>query len=234
MKALDLLEKRFGKLVAVGPTDERINANILWLCQCDCGNTTKSTATNLRQGLSRSCGCARAETNKRAQFRDLSGMTIGQLSVVSFAGYFKKNGARRGAHWNCICSCGKESVISSGSLLSGNTKSCGCKKGWPKTHGLTKTKEYGRASAAKYRKRKTAATAATFSPHELVAHIERIGKQCIHCGGNYEHNDHYIPISRGGRNSLDNIVPSCAKCNLSKGGKFVGAEWVPPLVREFT
>lgn len=31
------------------------------------------------------------------------------------------------------------------------------------------------------------------------------------------HLDHVIPISKGGKHSLDNVVWSCAKCNLLKG-----------------
>ncbi len=33
------------------------------------------------------------------------------------------------------------------------------------------------------------------------------------------HYDHYIPLSKGGRNSIDNIVVSCSFCNLSKHNK---------------
>jgi 5-methylcytosine-specific restriction endonuclease McrA len=33
------------------------------------------------------------------------------------------------------------------------------------------------------------------------------------------HIDHVIPISKGGTDTLDNVRPSHAKCNLSKGNK---------------
>lgn len=33
------------------------------------------------------------------------------------------------------------------------------------------------------------------------------------------HADHVIALSKGGTNYIDNIVPSCAKCNTSKGAK---------------
>lgn len=36
--------------------------------------------------------------------------------------------------------------------------------------------------------------------------------------------DHVIPISRGGRHSIGNIVPACMKCNVSKGNKYL-FEW---------
>lgn len=44
---------------------------------------------------------------------------------------------------------------------------------------------------------------------------------CSYCGKEISrksmHIDHVIPISRGGVNSIDNLVPSCRSCNLSKG-----------------
>jgi 5-methylcytosine-specific restriction endonuclease McrA len=33
------------------------------------------------------------------------------------------------------------------------------------------------------------------------------------------HIDHFHPLSKGGKHSIDNLVASCAKCNLSKGSK---------------
>ena len=47
------------------------------------------------------------------------------------------------------------------------------------------------------------------------------GHVCVSCGGssgllNLE-KDHIIPLYQGGSDSIDNIQPSCAKCNASKG-----------------
>ncbi len=43
---------------------------------------------------------------------------------------------------------------------------------------------------------------------------------CLYCGKIVTrknlHIDHYIPLSKGGTHSADNLVPSCDKCNLSK------------------
>ena len=55
--ALDLKGKRFGKLVAIERAGKTKNDNALWLCQCDCGNTTKANATSLRIGDTISWGC---------------------------------------------------------------------------------------------------------------------------------------------------------------------------------
>lgn len=56
-KALDLSGKRFGRLVAIEPTKERVNTSVIWKCVCDCGNTKKVISSDLIRGLTRSCGC---------------------------------------------------------------------------------------------------------------------------------------------------------------------------------
>lgn len=49
-------------------------------------------------------------------------------------------------------------------------------------------------------------------------------KPCFYCGETSQHIDHVIPISRGGRHSIGNLVPACLSCNLSKSNKFL-VEW---------
>lgn len=57
-RVADIADQRFGRLVAIKsigrcPRD----GGILWLCQCDCGNSCHATAGNLRGGSYSSCGC---------------------------------------------------------------------------------------------------------------------------------------------------------------------------------
>jgi 5-methylcytosine-specific restriction endonuclease McrA len=33
------------------------------------------------------------------------------------------------------------------------------------------------------------------------------------------HLDHYVPLAKGGLNTIENIVISCSKCNMSKHSK---------------
>ena len=56
---------------------------------------------------------------------DITGRQFGRLTALQFD-HRDKNGK---AIWKCICSCGKETVVRYDSLISGNTKSCGCQKG---------------------------------------------------------------------------------------------------------
>jgi 5-methylcytosine-specific restriction endonuclease McrA len=47
------------------------------------------------------------------------------------------------------------------------------------------------------------------------------GGICVFCLGEYElinlEKDHIIPVYQGGSDSIENIQPSCAKCNAAKG-----------------
>ena len=54
--------------------------------------------------------------------KDLTGRKFNHLRVVSRA----PNSAAREVQWNCLCDCGKESVVRGSCLMRGHTKSCGC------------------------------------------------------------------------------------------------------------
>ena len=57
-KAIDLTGQRFGRLIAVEPTEERISHRcVVWRCLCDCGRECFVSSLNLRQGHTKSCGC---------------------------------------------------------------------------------------------------------------------------------------------------------------------------------
>jgi 5-methylcytosine-specific restriction endonuclease McrA len=52
---------------------------------------------------------------------------------------------------------------------------------------------------------------------------------CLYCGSTESiQADHVIPISKGGVHSIGNLVPACAKCNVSKHNKFL-IEWKATL-----
>jgi len=54
---------------------------------------------------------------------DLIGERFGKLTVKAQA---ETRNQRR--HWLCLCDCGKETIVKTSDLTSGNTKSCGCQK----------------------------------------------------------------------------------------------------------
>ena len=56
-KAKDLKNQKFGKLLALEPTQERYNRCIIWKCQCECGNIHYVPSNRLLTGHTQSCGC---------------------------------------------------------------------------------------------------------------------------------------------------------------------------------
>jgi len=57
---------------------------------------------------------------------------------------------------------------------------------------------------------------------EWIATLSKHDHSCAYCGstGRLEA-DHVVPLSKGGTDSIDNIVPACKSCNCSKGGMSV-------------
>lgn len=49
--------------------------------------------------------------------------------------------------------------------------------------------------------------------------IARYGDSCVYCGGEFMELDHYVPIQKGGPHTLENVRPSCTKCNAAKGAR---------------
>src|SRR5438876_8252303 len=81
--------------------------------------------------------------------RDLTGQTFGRLTVES---RIPRSTSHPAPTWLCRCKCGNTTQVTSGSLQTGNTQSCGClgrevaserwKKRWS-THGLNGKQKHG-------------------------------------------------------------------------------------------
>lgn len=113
----DITGMRFGKLIAIAPTDERKNSgSVVWVSKCDCGNTCKASLHQLQAGYRKSCGCL-----SHPPLKDFVGKKFGMLTVLEYAGKSK------GMHqWKCKCECGNEAIIGQTRLQNGKTQSCGC------------------------------------------------------------------------------------------------------------
>lgn len=62
----DLTGQRFGRLTVLSKTDKRIDGRVVWCCQCECGNEVDVVSSYLLGGDTRSCGCLRADSLRRA------------------------------------------------------------------------------------------------------------------------------------------------------------------------
>lgn len=74
-----------------------------------------------------------------------------------------------------------------------------------------------RARASRRRQRRVAAVVNDLTPAQWAA-IQAAWQGCAYCGatGGSLQRDCVMAISRGGRYTLDNVVPACAACNASK------------------
>jgi len=70
----NLIGLRFSKLVVLSKTERRLRGNIIWLCSCDCGQTTYVSGNRLLSGNTKSCGCHRKEVAS-SMFRGKSPVT---------------------------------------------------------------------------------------------------------------------------------------------------------------
>lgn len=68
--------------------------------------------------------------------------------------------------------------------------------------------------------RAAAKAAATHTRREWFAKVRAAGNLCHYCGRDTRRTgleqDHCTPISRGGTNALENVVPCCPACNAEK------------------
>ena len=60
-RAKDITNCRFGRLVAIEPTEERMQGGVIWLCRCDCGKMQKVSLNALLSGNTTSCGCKKLD-----------------------------------------------------------------------------------------------------------------------------------------------------------------------------
>ena len=71
----DLSGQRFGKLNVVEFFHVNKHGRALWLCKCDCGNTSKVVSSRLATGKTKSCGCYRAEVRKNGLYVTKRGLS---------------------------------------------------------------------------------------------------------------------------------------------------------------
>lgn len=52
---------------------------------------------------------------------------------------------------------------------------------------------------------------------------EKTDGECWYCGSEINpftfHIDHVVPVAKGGTHHLDNLVPACRPCNMTKGSR---------------
>lgn len=92
--ALDLTNRRFGKLTAIKRADNKRTSRTKWLCECDCGNFTEVFTTNLTSLHTTSCGCASRSIGEENIENILKENQINYIREFSFPQLFKEKKLR--------------------------------------------------------------------------------------------------------------------------------------------
>lgn len=127
-RLIDLTGKRFGRLTVMKRAENNILPSGLkepmWMCECDCGNSSVIRGAFLRTGHTKSCGCGQTGHN----FNDLTDRRFGRILVLEQADDEVQASGIIMKRWKCLCDCGKEFITRGSAIASGHTKSCGCRK----------------------------------------------------------------------------------------------------------
>jgi hypothetical protein len=148
----NLLGQQFGDLTVRNAASNSRAGRRRWVCSCACdGKTVVVAGCHLISGHTRSCGCRRKQIAGARFFKNRIGQRFGRLIVLQEAGRDKHGQVL----WLCICDCENKVILSTNRLTQGNTRSCGClhkeRLRDPRTHGMSKTREYRIYHAAKQR-----------------------------------------------------------------------------------
>lgn len=119
----NLIGKKFGRLTVV-KLHKKAGKNIQWVCRCDDGNQTIVKHDHLKSGHTQSCGCYNKERIRECLLHDLTGVHHSKLIPLEVDK--GKSQQEENIYWKCKCDCGKLCSVSATSIVSGNTKSCGC------------------------------------------------------------------------------------------------------------
>lgn len=111
----NIVGERFGMLVIRSVNKDTDPNKTTCVCDCDCGETKVLLKNNVKSGGTRSCGCLSAPS--------IIGQKINNLTVLEKSS--KKYEDKKTRHL-CVCDCGKTTLVRSGDLKRGHTRSCGC------------------------------------------------------------------------------------------------------------
>lgn len=120
-KSLDLVGRRFGKLVVEEQLGEKQERYHMWRCCCDCGGEIYVNTKRLQRGTITNCGCVPKKMICNGPIAEnLSGKQFGELTVL-----YRVSNRRGRTCWLCRCSCGRLHTCTAQSLKRGSCTSCG-------------------------------------------------------------------------------------------------------------
>ncbi len=113
----DLTGEKFGRWTVIKRVENNKWEQLMWLCECECGNRKIIIGESLKSGNTQSCGCS-----PPSNYIDLTGQAFGRLIIIKRV----DDGDNWQPRWLCQCSCENKTVVAGSSLRNGVTQSCGC------------------------------------------------------------------------------------------------------------
>ena len=165
-----------------------------------------------------------------AKLRPMIGEVFGRLTVQSLEGKVLLDGGKKRL-WRCRCSCGKEALVPTNRLESGNTKSCGCLHNDASAENSKKTRHLLAKGDAGFRnvfrsyRRQAEKRGLAFLLVESTFR-QLVEANCHYCGAPPSNcnTKHYHDYFYNGVDRLDNtlgytevnVVTCCGICNHAK------------------
>ena len=146
-RKINLVNQVFNRLTILEDSKQRSKSgSVLWKCQCECGNITLATGSELKSGHKKSCGCLHKEQIAnlgKQNLVDLSNQKFDKLTVVKKASSKKSPSGTTKIFWLCKCDCGNQCIVEGNALKTGNTRSCGCIKSFGEQKIMSLLQQYG-------------------------------------------------------------------------------------------
>lgn len=124
----DLTGMQFGHLTVLYRIEDKVLPGgqhcTRWHCRCDCGKECDVLATNMKSGLTKSCGNTKHRSKTNRNLHDLTGKQFGKLTVLHRADDYVSPGGSKMTQWHCRCDCGNECVALGFRLKNGSVQTC--------------------------------------------------------------------------------------------------------------
>jgi hypothetical protein len=215
-KLVDLRNKRFGQLLVLNEDHRIINSSSTWHCLCDCGKDCYVRSYHLTSKKRIHCGDRKIHRIYR--FIDLSGKRYGNLTVIKRKDDCYSKSKIKLVMYDCICDCGKETIVQGIELTRGGAISCGCS---------TKMVTNDEIMCHYYNDYKHSARKRDLEFEPSFDQFQNLVlKNCYYCGMMNKarhirsHIVNWVGLDRVDNEKgylVSNIVPCCSQCNLFKG-----------------
>lgn len=166
---------------------------------------------------------------KKDKSIDETGNRYGRLVIIEKA---ENQPPSKKTYWLCQCKCGKQTIVRGTHLRLGKIKSCGClREDLGRLKGISRRLPRGIAAFRQYYARlRCRAKSRSIEWSLTKEEVYPLAQQpCYYCGAepiqrfvNTRYNGFYVHngldrIDSDKGYSIDNVVPSCAACNIAKG-----------------